>query len=302
MNLRTASVAWKIRPAKSDGSYFAHFYDLVSAAHDEGADLVVFPELHVLELLPLARDLHAKDAALYLVQYSDAIESWIERISNSSEMIIVGGSHFKETSEGIKNVCAVAIPGQGIQLVEKNVLTAYETSLWNLTPGRGLAKLPYNLGVTICYDSEFPESGRALAESGTLIHCVPSWTETQRGFQRVRWSCLARAVENQLFVVHSSLLGDLGTEPVPRTYGSSAIIAPSVAPFPVEPVLRETPLNEEGVVLADLDAALLDAARGGSDVANWRDRTKGDWTVDVKPTIKYSPPHGDKQRVSPPEK
>ncbi len=80
MNLRTACVAWKIRPVRGDGSYFAHFYDLVSAAHDEGADLVVFPELHVLELLPLARDLQARDAALYLMQYSEAIESWIERI------------------------------------------------------------------------------------------------------------------------------------------------------------------------------------------------------------------------------
>jgi predicted amidohydrolase len=288
VNLRTACVAWKIRPVRGDGSYFAHFYDLVSAAHDEGADLVVFPELHVLELLPLARDLQARDAALYLMQYSEAIESWIERISNSSEMIIVGGSHFKETPEGIKNVSAVAIPGQGIQLVEKNVLTEYEINPWNLTPGRGLVKLPYNLGITICYDSEFPESGRALAEAGTLIQCVPSWTETQRGFQRVRWSCLARAVENQIFVLHASLLGDLGAEPVPSSYGSSAIIAPSVAPFPMDPILRETPLNEEGVILADLDDALLLQARAGGEVSNWQDRTKGDWTVIEKEPVKYS--------------
>lgn len=285
MNLRTACVAWKIRPVRGDGNYFAHFYDLVSSAHDEGADLVVFPELHVLELLPLARDLEAKDAALYLVQYSDAIESWIERISNSSDMIIVGGSHFKETPEGIKNVCAIAVPGQGIRLVEKNNLTEYERSAWNLTPGRGLLKLPYGIGVTICYDSEFPESGRALANAGTLIQCVPSWTETQRGFQRVRWSCLARAVENQNFVLHASLVGELGVEPVPATYGSSAIIAPSIEPFPTESILRETPLNEEAVILSDLDAALLDEARASGEVRNWQDRAKGDWRVSVQAPV-----------------
>ena len=140
-------MAWKIRPVRGDGSYFGHFYDLVSAAHDEGADLVVFPELHTLELLPLARDLEAKDAALYLIQYAEAIEGWIERISNSSDMIIVGGSHFKETLEGIKNVCAVAIPGAGVRFVEKNNLTTYERNRWGLASGSGLAKLPYDLGV-----------------------------------------------------------------------------------------------------------------------------------------------------------
>jgi predicted amidohydrolase len=288
LTLRAACVAWKIRRVRSDGGYFAHFYDLVSAAHDEGADLVVFPELHVLELLPLARDLYAKDAALYLVQYSEAVESWIERISNSSEMIIVGGSHFKETPDGIKNVSAIAVPGQGIQIAEKNVLTQYEINPWNLTPGSGLSKLPYNLGVTICYDAEFPESGRALAEDGTLIQCVPSWTETKHGFQRVRWSCLARAVENQIYVMHSSLVGDLGVEPVPSSYGSSAIIAPSAIPFPLDPVLRETAINEEGVVLADLDDALLLQARSGGEVTNWSDRQKSDWKVTLRNAHKYS--------------
>ena len=228
MTLRAACVAWKLRHVRSDGRYFAHFYDLVSEAHDEGAELVVFPELHVLELLPLARDLEAKDAAKYLVQYAEAVEAWIERISNSSGMIIVGGSHFKESPEGIKNVSAIAVPGEKLRFAEKNNLTPYEKEPWQLARGSGLARLPHEIGVTVCYDCEFPESGRALAESGAKVQCVPSWTETQRGFQRVRWSCLARAVENQVYVLHSSLLGDLEVEPVPATYGSSAIIAPSV--------------------------------------------------------------------------
>jgi len=279
LTLRAASVAWKIRPVRGDSSYFGHFYDLVSMAHDEGAEVVVFPELHVLELLPLARDLEAHDAAKYLVQYSEAVEQWLERISNSSGMIIVGGSHFKEGDAGIKNVCAVAVPGQPLIFNEKNNLTSYERDPWELQRGSGLTRLPNRLGVTICYDSEFPESGRALAENGTLVQCVPSWTETQRGFQRVRWSCLARAVENQVFVIHSSLVGALEYEPVPTTYGSSAIIAPSIEPFPVDPVLRETPLNEEGVIIADLNFEMLGEARNSGEVSNWEDRLKSDWSV-----------------------
>jgi predicted amidohydrolase len=243
----------------------------------------------VLELLPLARDLEAKDAAKYLVQYGEAIEGWIERISISSGLIIVGGSHFRESPEGIKNVCAVGVPGKGLFLSEKNNLTAFEKRPWRLLRGSGLARLPGKLGVTICYDSEFPESSRVLAEDGVLVQCVPSWTETQRGFQRVRWSCLARAVENQIFVIHSSLVGELGYEPVPTTYGSSAIIAPSVEPFPVEAVLRETPINEEGVVIADLDFDMLQVARRGGEVSNWNDRTKGCWEMKGEPTPDDAP-------------
>lgn len=279
MSLRIASVAWKLRRNRSDGGYFAHWHDLVSEAHDEGAQVVVFPELHLLELLPLAKDVVPFEAADYLVQYGDAMEEWIGRISESSGMILVGGSHFKETPEGIKNVCAVGIPGQGLVLAEKNNLTVYERENWDIVPGRGLARLPQGLGVNVCYDSEFPGAARALAESGMKTLCVPSWTETRRGFQRVRWSCLARSIENGCFVVHASLVGDLGAEPVPTTFGSSMIAAPSVDPFPIEAILRETELNEEGVVYADLDYDMLEEARANGEVRNWHDRDAGDWTV-----------------------
>jgi len=289
VKLRAAAAAWKIRQSRSDSGYFAHFYDLVSEAHDEGAKLLVVPELHVLELLPLAPDLNVRNAAKYLVQFSEAVEGWIKRISESSDMIIVGGSHFKETPDGIKNVCAIGIPGQDLILNEKNKLTVYERQVWNIQSGSGLARLPSNLGVTVCYDSEFPEAGRTLAEAGTLVHCVPAWTETPRGFQRVRWSCLARAIENQIYVIHSSLVGELGYEPVPTTFGSTAIIAPSIEPFPLNPVLRETRANMEGIVIADLDFDLLETARSSGEVTNWKDRQPNGWVMTGDPFQSQQP-------------
>ncbi len=280
MSLRIASVAWKMRRNRGDGGYFAHWHDLVSEAHDEGAQVVVFPELHLLELLPLAKEVKPHDSAEYLVQYAEAMEAWIARIAESSGMIIVGGSHFRRAEdERIQNVCAVGIPGKGVVLQPKNNLTVYEREAWNLLPGRGLVALPEGLGVNVCYDSEFPGAARALAEAGMRTLCVPSWTETQRGFQRVRWSVLARAVELGVFVVQSSLVGDLDREPVPWTFGSSMIAAPSVDPFPVEAILRETPLGEEGVIVADLDYTKLEVARAYGEVRNWDDRDKGHWEL-----------------------
>ncbi len=282
--LRAAVVAWKLREIRSDSEYFAHFYDLVNEAHELGAQLVVFPELQVLELLHLAPEVREQDGPLYLSQFAQETEDWIRRISESSGLIIVGGSYFKETPEGVMNCTAIGHPEFGLALGYKNNLTTYERAIWNLRPGTGLAK-PHDarLGVTLCYDAEFPESGRALAEEGVLVQCIPAFTETQHGFNRVRWCAQARATENQNYVIHASLVGDIGREPVPSTYGNSAILCPSVEQYPLSGVLDETPLNEEGIAIADLSFDLLDLARETGDVRNWNDRHRGDWLLRREP-------------------
>ena len=151
---------------------------------------------------------------------------------------------------------------------------------WNLGGASGLrVSSSGQIGVTICYDCEFPESGRALAEAGVLIQCVPAFTETQHGFQRVRWCAQARATENQVMVIHASLVGSLGAEPVLTTYGSSAILTPSIAPFPMSAILAETELNCEGIAKVDVDLDWLATSRSRGDVRNWNDRHVSDWKL-----------------------
>jgi predicted amidohydrolase len=277
--LRIAAVNWKIRKIRGDAAYFGHLHDLISMAHDGGAQVIVLPELHVLELLSLETELKEHQSALYLVQYAEELANWLKRISDSSGLTIIGGSHFRHVGSRIQNVCAIAVPGHQLIFSAKNNLTRYEREMWDIESGTGLSYLPPKLGVTICYDCEFPEAVRTLAEAGTEVLIVPSWTETIRGHQRVRWSCLARAVENQMYVVHSSLVGGLGYEPIPDSYGSSAIMAPSVEPFPENPVLAESSLNVEQVIFADLDFEQLARSRDAGEVTNWEDRHRTRWTV-----------------------
>jgi predicted amidohydrolase len=99
----------------------------------------------------------------------------------------------------------------------------------------------------------------------------------------VRWSSLARAIENQVFVIHSSLVGDIGKEPIPESYGTSAIIAPSIAPFPMEAILVESKLNEDDVVVAGCDIDALYASRNEGEVTNWQDRDSSSWNLLPKP-------------------
>jgi predicted amidohydrolase len=280
LTIRAAVANWKLRSIRSDSHFWSHIQEFLIQANDDGAELVVLPELFCLELLHLEPKVSAEDAPKYLVQYSEAIEDWLQRMAMNSGMVIVGGSHFKADDEGdLLNVCPIAFPDGQVHFQEKNKLTVYERSDWGLRAGSGLENLPGRLGVTVCYDSEFPEGSRVLAENGVLIQCVPAWTETRRGFQRVRWSCQARAIENQVFVLHSSLVGDIGREPAPESYGTSAILCPSMAPFPMEAVLAETRLNEDGLVVASLDVDALFASRNEGEVTNWQDRCSDSWIL-----------------------
>lgn len=278
--MRVGAVAFKLAHARSDGDFFGHMYDFVESAHQNGVQLLVFPEFAILELVHLFPDIEEIDVPKYLAQYAQQYEDWLVRMSQNSGIALVGGSHFTNGQLGFKNSCFSVWPDGTRGTVVKNKLTQYESQVWNLRPGNGLIKMPdAEIGNLICYDSEFPEAARVLCESGVKILNVPAFTETRHGFQRVRWCAHARAIENQVFVIHASLLGDLGREPVPATYGSSAVICPSITPFPQSGMLAETPLNEEGIAIADLDMSLLDKAREEGDVRNWFDRSAENWRL-----------------------
>jgi predicted amidohydrolase len=79
-------------------------------------------------------------------------------------------------------------------------------------------------------------------------------------------------VELQVFVLHATLLGTLGREPVVSSHGTAAVISPCLADFPPNGVLSETGQDEEGLAMAELDFDLLRASRGKGDVRNWEDR------------------------------
>jgi predicted amidohydrolase len=268
--VRAAAVSWAVREISDEQQFFDHLKDLVHRSADQGATLIVLPELAILELIGLFPGAAGRDIPLKLEPYATRYEIALRDLERETGALIVGGSHIRDNW----NVCFA-----GGDHVGKRVLTQWEKVEWGLEPAPG-SRTPMitdRIGVTICYDCEFPESGRAIAEAGALVQCIPAYTETRRGFQRVRWCALARATENQLFVIHASLVGSLGREPVPMTYGSSAILTPSIEPFPESAILAETALGEEGIAVADLDFDLLLKAREQGDVRNWNDRHAAEW-------------------------
>ncbi len=264
--IRAAAVNWEIAPVSGWAAFEARFLDVVARAE---AELVVLPEYTYFELLTRA-DIAENQVLSELLPLADDYTALAQRAAQTYGCTLVAGSIFQARPEGIRNATPIAMPDGRIAWQPKVRLTQYERDMWHLAPGAGLETGLNPLGVTICYDVEFPEATRLLAEHGTLILCVPSWTETSQSALRVRWSAQGRAVENQQFVIHSTLRGQLGREPLPFTHGTSAIIAPPVDPF-VEPILNESGPGM-GYARADLDLTRLLQARQGDDVRNWADR------------------------------
>jgi predicted amidohydrolase len=104
---------------------------------------------------------------------------------------------------------------------------------------------------------------------GADILISPSATFDEQGYWRVRHCGHARCIEDQVYVVHCSLLGSAAGLPL---WGMASILTPCDALFPLKGIAAESPLNEETIVTADLDTELLHEHRKKGTVTTLKDR------------------------------
>lgn len=278
--IRVAVVSWKVREISKEGEFFSHLHELVERCASSGAVLVVLPELFQVELLTMFPDGDPASVPELLTPFSSRLVDELCALAKRLQLTIIGGSLLVRETGGIFNVCPVCYPDGSVQYQPKNISTRWESDAWKVQNKQGIQELkPSNLGVSICYDSEFPESTRALAERGVTVLCVPSYTAGQHGYQRVSWCCRARTVENEIFVLNAALVGPIIKFEMGTAYGRSAIMAPSKEPFPPSATLAETPFNEEAVAIADLDFDALEECRNSGDARPWSDRRLSEWKI-----------------------
>ncbi len=277
--VRVAATQYPIDRLPDLEAYEAKLVDWVSRAADEGADLIVFPEYGAMELTalagPAAGDLHRSMEVLdRILPEVDALHRMLAR---RHDVHILAASAPEHGGDSIyRNVARLFAPNGKSGRQEKIVMTRFERDEWGISGGGPVAVFRTTLGmigVSICYDVEFPLIARAQAEAGAEIILAPSATETAHGYWRVRHASQARAVENQCFVVQSPTVGEAAWSPaMSSNVGAAGVYAPPDGPFPDDGVVALGEMNRAAVVHAELDldrVADLRADGGVLNFAHW---------------------------------
>lgn len=260
--LRVASLQYFIRPVTSFEQFAEQVTGLVDTAADYNCHLVVFPEYFTIQLLTLGNI--RKPIAEQVNELADYLPRYLELmtgLARKNSVYIVGGTIPVKEGDAIYNHAFVFGPNGGYGVQGKLHMTRFENEEWFVKPSRGLRVFETDFGVmavAICYDVEFPEMARAAARMGAHILCVPSCTDDRQGFLRVRYCAQARAIENQMYVIHSCTVGSLPMVPaVSLNYGQASILTPSDFPFSRDGLLAEGIPNQETMVVGELNLATI---------------------------------------------
>jgi predicted amidohydrolase len=274
--IRVASLQYYIRPVESFEQFRDQVVSLVQTAADYRTQLVVFPEYFTCQLLTLG-DVK-QPITEQIRRLADQVPRYREVLAEQARrhgVYIVGGSIPLLRNGAVYNCSFVFSPGGHVGEQAKLHTTRWETEDWQIAQGERLRifETPWGkMAVNICYDVEFPEIARVAAREGAEILVVPSCTDDRQGFLRVRYCAQARAIENQMYVVHSGTVGSLPMVPaVSLNYGQASILTPSDFSFSRDGILAEGVANQESMVIGDLNLELIRESRERGTVLPLRD-------------------------------
>jgi len=291
--VRVATVQLEMRPVDSFDSFAANVEYFTEIAADYRSDFVVFPELFTLQLLSAEpQKLSPHESIEALTKYAGRFTEFMRDLAMRHNINIVGGSIPTRSDTGeVKNIAYIFLRDGAVHVQDKIHPTPNERFWWNITGGEKVLAIPTDcgmIGVLICYDAEFPELARRLADQGALIIFVPFCTDERQSYLRVRYCAQARAVENQLYVVMAGNVGNLPkVENMDIQYAQSCILTPCDFPFARDGIAADTTPNAETVAFADLHLDDLIRARNSGTVTNLKDRRfdlyRIDWRADEEP-------------------
>jgi predicted amidohydrolase len=162
------------------------------------------------------------------------------------------------------------------EMYRKIHITPNEIFYWGITGGDTIQTFDTDcgkIGIVICYDVEFPELSRLMADEGMNILFVPFLTDTQNGYTRVKHCAQARAIENECYVAIAGCVGNLPkVNNMDIQYAQSAVFTPSDFAFPSNGIKAETTANTEMTLIVDVDINLLKELHEHGSVRTMKDR------------------------------
>ncbi|MBI1338058.1 MAG: GNAT family N-acetyltransferase [Phycisphaera sp.] len=274
--VRVACVQKQMRKVKDFDDFanrVAYFTDI---AADYRCDFVLFPEFFTVPLLSCEQVRSPVEGIKRLATHTHKFRKLVTSLAKKYGITIIAGSHPVKMDGQIDNVAIVCLPDGRSVDQPKIHITPNEKKWWGITGGKGLHVIETpkaKIGVLICYDVEFPEAARYLADEGIEILFVPFCTDNRQGYLRVRYCAQARAIENQIYVAIAGNVGNLpDVENMDINYAQSAVFTPSDFAFPRDGIAAEADSNEETVLICDLDLDALHTSRSMGTVTPRLDR------------------------------
>lgn len=248
----------------------------VKIAHEKGSDLLLFPEYLSLELLTLFPLSDLKSQFQKLQQFLPQFLDLFKNCAKKYQIYLCAGTFPVASGNKFRNRSFIIAPNGNFDFQDKLQFTQSERLGSVLETGDEIKLLRTShalIGISICYDSEFPSICRKQIEAGAQLILVPSCTISEAGFYRVHISSRARAIENQCFVMTSTLIGpSIWGEEVDAAVGNCGIFCPADVGFPSSGILCQ---GSEKLCLDLCHTALnfehLTAVRKGGDVLNHAD-------------------------------
>ncbi len=275
--VRVGLVQWQMRPFASVDKLMEQAEYFVDAVSDYKADFVLFPEFFNAPLMSPHNHLPEAKAIRELAGFTDRVRDRFAELAVSYNVNIITGSMPQVAEDGrLLNVSFLCRRDGTYDHFHKIHPTPSEVEAWGMSGGDRVQAFETDcgtIGILICYDVEFPEVCRLLADQGMGILFVPFLTDTQNGYMRVRHCAQARAIENECYVVIAGAVGNLpNVNNMDIQYAQSAIFTPSDFSFPTNTVKTEATPNTEMVLIADVNLDLLKELHSRGSVRNLKDR------------------------------
>ncbi|MCT8338928.1 bifunctional GNAT family N-acetyltransferase/carbon-nitrogen hydrolase family protein [Flavobacteriaceae bacterium TK19130] len=276
--VRLGLIQWQMRPydGLEDLMHQAEYF--IDSVAGYRSDFAVFPEFFNAPLMADFNHLSEAEAIRELAKYTDEITNRMAQLSISYNINIITGSMPEVVNDTLYNVGYLCRRDGSTERYEKIHVTPDEAKVWGMQNGHELKTFDTDcgkIGILICYDSEFPELSRLLADDGMDILFVPFLTDTQNGFSRVKLCAQARAIENECYVAIAGSVGNLPkVHNMDIQYAQSAVFTPCDFSFPNNGIKAEATANAEMILVADVDLDLLRELHNFGAVKNLKDRRK----------------------------
>ncbi|WP_228852065.1 carbon-nitrogen hydrolase family protein [Aegicerativicinus sediminis] len=276
--VRLGLIQWQMRPYNSLDELMQQAEYFVDAVSGYRSDFALFPEFFNAPLMAAYNHLSEPEAIRALAQHTEGVVDQFSQLSISYNINIITGS-MPEIKDGkLYNVGYLCKRDGTVERYEKLHVTPDEAKVWGLQGGSELKVFDTDcgkIGILICYDSEFPELSRLLADEGMDILFVPFLTDTQNGYSRVRNCSQARAIENECYVAIAGSVGNLpNVHNMDIQFAQSMVFTPCDFAFSSNGIKAEATPNTEMILIADVDLGLLRELHRFGSVRNLRDRRK----------------------------